>query len=355
MRPALLLTALVIGCISLLSGSPAGAAEIRVLIWSEYIDPELVEEFEQKSGHKVVNDVYEETEAMIAKLQATGGKSGYDLIVASDHAVPVLAQLKLIRKLDAAKIPNSKNVSPQFQNPAYDPEGTYIRPYQWGTVGIFYNRKKLATPPVSWNVILSPGEKSPTFVLIDNMRDMLGVALKAQGRSVNEADKSRLQEAARSVLSAKKHAKCLGFEGSVAGCKKVIAGEADMAIVYNGDALNAIAEAPEESQDHFDYVVPGEGSIIWTDTMMVASGSMNADAAHALIDFLLDGENGARLSNYINYATPNAASLPHINAESLADPRIYPPAEQVKTLEYLRDMGKDTSLYDSLWTTIKSR
>lgn len=355
MRAALLLVALAAGYLSILSGPTADAAEIRMLIWSEYIDPELVEEFEQKSGHKVVIDVYEETEAMIAKLQATGVKSGYDLIVASDHAVPVLAKLKLIRKLDATKIPNSKNVSPQFENPAYDPEGAYSRPYQWGTVGIVYNRRKLANPPTSWNAILAPADKSPAFVLIDNMRDMLGVALKMHGRSVNEADKSKLQDAARSVLNAKKHAKCLGFEGSVAGCKKVIAGEADMAIVYNGDALNAIAEAPEESQDHFDYVVPSEGSIIWTDTMMVAAGSTNADAAHALIDFLLDGENGARLSNYINYATPNAASLPHIDAESLADPRIYPPAEQVKTLEYLRDMGKETSLYDSLWTTIKSR
>lgn len=328
-------------------------AELKVLSWSDYIDPELLKKFEAETGHPVHVDVYEETEAMLAKLQSGAAQSGaYDIVIASDHTIPVLVKLNLLQKLDAAKLPNIKNVDPRFATPPYDPKSTYSQPYQWGTVGILYNRKKLGEIKPSWSALFDPAQKGK-FLLIDSPRDTLGVALKAGGKSVNTTDIPSLQAAGRLVQAAKKSPNFVGFDGSVSAAKKVISGQADLALVYNGDALNNIKEA--ESPSDFDYFVPVEGSIIWVDTMILPVGTKNPEAAHKFLNFILDADHGAQLSNYINFATPNRESMPSITETARKDVRIYPTEETIKTLEYLSDVGPATKTYDTIWTAIKAR
>lgn len=335
-----------------LTASAAVAGEIHVLMWSDYIDPEIPQQFEKATGNKVIIDVYEETEGMIAKLQAAGGDAQYDVVVASDHAIPILAKLKLIKPLDLSKVPNAKNVDKSFVKPPYDAEGKYSLPYQWGTVGIIYNKKKLPNFKPSWASILDPAQQTGTYLLVDNMRDALGCALKWRGKSVNSVKLEDLDRAGKDILAAKLSTKCIGFDGSPSACKKVVSGQADMAIVYNGDALNALKEATD---GNCDYIIPTEGTIIWVDTMVLPARAPNEAAALAFMNYLLDAKVGAQLSNYINYATPNAAALPEINAEARKDLRIYPTEEQRKTMEYLQDVGKDTALFDEIWTSVKTK
>jgi spermidine/putrescine transport system substrate-binding protein len=300
--------------------TPVSAAEIRMLTWSDYIDPEIPKQFQKQTGIEVKIDVYEETESMMAKLQAAGGDSQYDLVVVSDHAIPVLAKLGLIRKLDLAKIPNAKNVEERFRNPPYDPKGEFSLPYQWGTMGIIY-RKNLAGFQPSWRSLFTPAGR---FLMLDSMRDVIGAALKQTGGDVNTRDPQQLKKAMDMLLAAKKSDRFLGFDGSPSSAKKVVAGEADLAMVYNGDALNAMKE---DKTNACDYVVPAEGTILWVDTMVITDKAPNADGANQFINYLLDRKVGAQLSNYINYASPNAAALPLIAEES----------------------------YDEAWTAIKSR
>ena len=334
-----------------LSGSISRAAEIKLLTWSDYIDPEIPKQFEQKTGIAVKIDVYEETEAMMAKLQAAGGDSQYDVVVVTDHAIPVLAKLGLIRKLELAKIPNAKNVDKRFVSPPYDPKGEYSLPYQWGTVGIIY-RKNLAGFEPSWKMIFDPDHQPGRVLMLDSMRDTIGAALKLNGSDVNTHKSDDLKKAMQTLLAGKQTPKFMGFDGSPSSAKKVASGEADLAIVYNGDALNATRE---DKNHACDYVVPDEGSIIWVDTMVVTSHAPNVDGAHRFIDYLLDAKVGAQLSNYINYATPNAAAMPRINEEARSNPRVYPPADQMKRLNYLEDVGDATGVYDEVWTAVKSR
>jgi spermidine/putrescine transport system substrate-binding protein len=352
-----LLTVLAV-CVSLVSALGATRVEKRVekqlhvLIWSDYIDPEIVKTFESANGCKVTLDVYEETEAMLAKLSALKGETkagGYDVVIASDHSIPVLEKLGLIRKLDLTQVPNAKNVAGRFQKPAYDPAGNWSLPYQWGTAGILYNKKKFTTPP-SLKTMLS-GHAPGRFLLLDSPRDTLGLALKQIGQSVNTKDPAKLKVAGKLVALAKGDPKFVGFDGSVSSAKRVVAGQADLALAYNGDALNAMKEKPGE----FDYVVPAEGSILWVDTMVIPANAPDSALAHAFLNFVLAPETGAKLSNYINYATPNAAALPQIAADAKADPRIYPTEETIKTLEYLEDVGGSTRLFDEIWTAIKAR
>jgi spermidine/putrescine transport system substrate-binding protein len=335
----------------LLTVGVASAAEVKMLTWSDYIDPEIPRQFEKQTGIAVKIDVYEETEAMMAKLQAAGGDREYDLVVVSDHAIPVLSKLGLIRKLDLGKIPDAKNVDARFKSPPYDPAGEYSLPYQWGTVGLIY-RKQLGNFEPSWKMIFDPAKQPGKFLLLDSTRDTLGAALKLAGADVNTKNPDDLKKAMQLALAAKQSEKFKGFDGSPAAAKKVVAGEADLAIVYNGDALNAMKE---DKSNSCDYVVPQEGSIIWVDTMVITSHAPNADGATKFIDYLLDAKVGAQLSNYINYATPNAAAVSQISDESRKNPRIYPPEEQLKRLSYLQDVGDATGIYDEVWTAVKSR
>lgn len=328
----------------------SGAKEINVYMWSEYIDPELLQSFEAKTGSKVRLAVYEATEEMIAKLQNAGGVSQYDVVVVSDHAIPGLAKLNLIQKLDRANLPNAKSISPEFLRPPYDPNDEFSIPYQWGTMGILYRKDRLQNPDPTWGLMFDPAMQPNNFILIDSMRDLLGAALRYRGNSINSRNPDELKAAGELALAAKKTEKCLGFEGGVGGKNRVLAGGASAAIVYNGDAVRAIDEDAT-----LGFFVPREGSLIWCDAMVVPAEAPNPDGAHAFINFLLDPENGAKLSNFNRYATPNAESLKLISEADRANAAIYPSEETKKSLEYLEDLGPDTRLYDEVWTAVKSR
>ncbi len=331
------------------AAAPGKGNEITVYMYSEYIDPEIPAEFEKQTGIKVKIDLYEATEEMEAKLRA-GGTSQYDMVVMTDHAIPVFAKQGLIQPLDMSKIPNRKNLAPRFQNPPFDPENKFSLAYQWGTMGLIYRKDQAAGFEPTWASIFDPAKQPATFVLIDSMRDMMASALKFQGKSINSRNPEELKAAGELILAAKKSPKCLGFEGGVGGKNKVVAGGAAAAVVYNGDAVRGIEEEAKS-----DFVVPREGTLIWVDAMVIPSKAPHAAEAHAFINYILDAKVGAQLSNFNRYATPNAASESLVNPDDRKSPVIYPGEEDIKKMEYLEDVGDDTRLYDEVWTSVKSR
>ncbi|MCC7145278.1 MAG: spermidine/putrescine ABC transporter substrate-binding protein [Phycisphaeraceae bacterium] len=326
--------------------------EINVYMWSEYIDPAITEEFEKETGIKVNLSYYESTEEMKAKLQHAAGVSQYDVVVADTPSVPMLIRLGLVQALDHGKIENLKNLDPRFRNAAYDPDNKYTVVYQWGTVGLIYNKEKLPNLPATWGVLFDPAKQAGTFLMIDEMRDQMGVALRYLGQSVNCVDVEQVRKAGELILTAKKSKNAQGFEGGVGGKNRVAAGSVEMAVVWNGDALRAIEEDEDQKLAFF---VPEEGSIIWADVMVIPSQAPHAEAAHRFINYLLKPEVGAQLSNFNKYATPNAAAMPFITPEDRENPVIYPPQEIMDKLEYLQDLGNSTRIYDEVWTAVKSR
>lgn len=328
----------------------ASAGQLNVYMWSEYIDPEIPRDFEARTGVRVRVDVYESTEEMIAKLQHAGGAGQYDVVVVSDHAIPGLVKLGLIRPLDHAKIPNRVHVAERFADPAYDRGNRHSLPYQWGTLGLMYRTDRVGDLKPGWAAVFDASAQPGPFVLIDSMRDMFAAALKFQGRSLNTRDPEEIKAAGELILAAKKSPRAIGFEGGVGGKNKVASGDAVLAIVYNGDALRAAAE-----DDRLAYVIPEEGTLIWVDAMTIPAGAPNPEAAHAFIDYILDPRVGARLSNFNQYATPNAAALEHVNPQDRANPAIYPPEEVLAKMESMEDVGEATRIYDEVWTAVKSR
>lgn len=331
--------------------APAAAADrqINVYMYSEYIDPQIPEQFEKLTGIRCRIDVYENSEEMLAKVIQGGGDRQYDVLVISDAHVPTLIKLGMVQPLNKTLLPNAANVDEMFANPPFDPDLRYSLPYQWGTVGLIYDTDKVKTP-ISWSLIFQANKQTGPFILIDSMRDMLGIALKYKGHSMNSTDPAQIKEASDAILLAKKSRLSLGFEGGVGGKNRVQAGEAAMAVTYNGDALRAIDES-----DNLGFAIPAEGGIIWVDVMLIPAKAPNTQAAHQFINYIMDPKVGAQLSNFNRYATPNKMSLPMITPADRKNPAIYPSPQVMKTLEYLVDVGQHTRLYDEAWTSVKAQ
>jgi spermidine/putrescine transport system substrate-binding protein len=326
------------------AGEPA---RLNLFIWSEYIDPAIVRDFEKQFDCKVTIDLYEDAESMLAKLQS-GGVSLYDVVVPPDHIVPALIKLQLLAPLRHENLPGIKNLDEQFTSPPFDRENRYTVAYQWGTVGIFARMPKDSPWPKSWSVVLDPKQQPGPVVLIDSVRDLMGSALKLQGHSLNSTDPGELKAARDLLLQAKK--KAVGFEGSVAAKNRVLAKSAVAAIVYSGEAVRGMEQDPETS-----YFIPTEGSQIWVDNLAIPAKAPHRDLAERFINFILDPKVGARLSKYTRFASPNKAALAMLPATDLKNPAIYPPAELRSRLEFLQDLGNRTRLFDEIWTQVKSR
>lgn len=326
------------------SCAKSSGGSVTVYMWSEYIDPELVERFQKEAKTTVVLDTYENTETMMSKVSSASNQ--YDVVVMSDHAVRTMISTGVLGTLDLGKIPNAKNVAARFRAPAYDPDGTHSLPYQWGTMGLVYRTDKLPDFRASWSTVLDPAAQPGPIVLLDSMRDLIGAALFYKGFSPNTRSAEELK-AAGDALAAARTRNLVGFFGSPDSVGKVLAGDAWVGVAYNGDAVSRL-------DDKTDFAIPEEGTIIWVDAMTIPAKAPNREGAHRFVDFILNAEVGAQLSNFLAYATPNEASMPKIDQEIRDDARVYPPEEQLAKMKLLEDVREATQLYDQVWTRLKA-
>lgn len=326
-----------------------GKRPVTVLMYSEYIDPAMIEAFHVETGMPLRVEVYEAQEEMIAKLQS-GGDALYDVVVASDVIIRQLAGLGVIAPLDRSKLPNLRNVAPKFLSPPFDPDNRWSAPYLWGSTGIIYRDTTLDPDSLRWSDIFAPSPRFHRIVLMDEGRTMLAIALQARGHSPNSTSPIELREAAELLEATKSLRQCVGFDGSVGAANKVLGRFADAAVTFNGDAAARIAEDPE-----LRYAVPREGSVVWLDNMVVTSRAPNPEGAHVFMNWILRGDKGAQLANWVRYPTPNQAALPMIVPEDLADRSVYPDSAALARMEYLTDPGSAARLYDEAWTAVKAR
>jgi spermidine/putrescine transport system substrate-binding protein len=331
----------------LLCAAPAQAQEnkLNLFIWSEYIDPQVIQSFEKAYDCKVTVNLYEDNESLLARLEG-GGTSLYDVVVPSDYIVHTMISRKLLAPLRHDNIPNIKNLDPRFAGREYDPDNMYTVPYQWGTVGLYVRKQPGETIDETWGLIFDAKKQIGSFLIIDDARTAVGVALKYKGHSFNSTDKKQLREARDLLIEARNRS--LGFEGAV-GAKNMVLGKAcRVGMAYNGDAVRGMRDDPDTY-----YFIPREGSEIWVDNLAVPARAPHRDMAEKFINYILDAKIGAQVSNFNQYATPNQAALEFINADDRKNPVIYPPPDVMKKLEFVKDLGPRAAWYDELWTSIK--
>ena len=321
------------------------AKVINLFIWEEYMDPDILAEFEAETGIRVVESNYASNEDLLAKLQVGGG--GYDVIVPLDYMVQIMVKAGLLAPLDRAKLPNLSHLAARFASPEYDPTLAHSVPYLWGTTGIAYNEVEVPNPPTSWKEFMDPAVIGPhkgRISLLNDARETLSAALLSLGYPVNTTDPARINEARDVLLKIKPLVAKFdseSFEDSLA------AGETVLAQAWSGDT--AIAQDENES---VKYLIPAEGSLMFVDAMAIPAKSKHVDEAHQLIDFLTRPEIAARIAEFTYYATPNKDALPLISEEIRAMAPFTVPEEA--TLFYLQDLGDDNELFNKAWMEIKA-
>jgi spermidine/putrescine-binding protein len=328
--------------------------------WTQYIPtgPEaeqagvtdLIAKFEEEYGVSVTEDFFTSNEELRSKLQA--GATGYDVVVPSDYMVSMLITDGLLMELQRDAIPNFANLDPEFINPPFDPENLYHMPYQWGTTGIGVALNELPEDfPTSWGLIFDPEISAPyagRVTLLNDAREVLGAALRYLGYSVNSTSEAEIQEAGDLLKATLDRGIVATFDSDTFE-NLLTSGETIIAHGYSGDFFLEYYNLSTDDYDaweDFGYFVPDEGGVLWVDTMAIPANAPHPCTAHAFINFLLDAENGAELTNYNYYGSPNAAAEQYIWPEILEDPAIYPPPEVMERLEFLADLGEVNAVYE---------
>jgi len=344
---AIMLLALVLNACG---GSQTGseqelAKELHLYNWSEYIDPEVFTAFEEEYGVKVIEDTFSSNEELLAKFQS--GATGYDLIVPSDYMVEIMIEEGLLTKLNHENIPNLANLSDLFSTPPYDPELTYCVPYQWGTTGIGYNSDEVE--PDSWAYIFDPAiasEYAGKITMLNDSRESIGAALKYLGYSLNSTNEAELEEAKQVLIGIKPYLFSYDsdqFEDLIAA-DEVIYGQG-----WSGDYF-----AAAEEDERIWYIIPKEGGVVWADNLCIPNTSKNAYTAEVFINFILQPEVAAQITNFNWFGSPVETANEFIEPEIFEEPGIYPPPDVMAKLEWIEDVGDATPLYERIWTEVKA-
>jgi spermidine/putrescine transport system substrate-binding protein len=261
----------------------------------------------------------------------------------------------LLEEIDLSKIPNFANVVPSLQKPAYDPDNKYTVPYQWGTIAIGYNKEAVGHEVTSWDDLWN---FKGNVAWIEDPRDMMGIALLLLGKDPNTTNADDINAAKEFLVNHGGNVKSIAQDD---GQEKLVSGEADMVIEYSGDIFQKMTDCdtnPDlKCKDKYNFVIPKEGAIKWVDNLAIPKDAPHKALAEAFIDYILDPQVGADISNYTAYATPNQKALDDklIDPAYLDSPIIYPTAESIKNLFDIVDVGDEAGrLYNDAWTELKT-
>lgn len=316
---------------------------LNIYMWPDIVDPELIKAFEKQNNCRINYDVISNNEELLAKMQAGGAQ--YDLIQPSDYMVEIMIKLKMLDKLNLDNIPNKKHLVPFLQNPAYDPTGEYVVPYTWGFTGIVYNKKYVKKAPTSLADLWDPDYKN-RLILLNDSREVLGMALKKNGFSNNSTKQEEIDIAVKDLQKLMDNV--MAFDTDTIK-QKMIAEEAWIGIMWSGDASFVI-------QDNKDigYVVPKEGGVIWADNLAIPKTCKNKALAEKFINFIFEPKNSAQNFEYIGYDETNMEAMQYHDEEFRNNPVLKEARDHADRGEWLKDIGEHVTMYDRAWTELKS-
>lgn len=317
---------------------------LNVYNWGEYIDEDVLTQFEKEYDCKVNYENYASNEEMFVKLQNSG--SSYDVVFPSDYMIEKMINEDMLSKINMSNIPNLSNVDDRFTGMEFDTQGNHYVPYFWGTLGILYDKTIVTDPVDSWDILWNEKYKKQ-ILMYDSQRDSLAVALLKLGYSINTRDEKQLEEAKDELIEQKPLV--LSYVGDQV-IDMMISGEAAMAVVYSGDAVYCM-----EENENLNYVIPKEGSNIWVDGMVIPKTSQNKELAEKFINFMCDPEIAKMNTEYVGYATTNKTTMDMIKDEDWTKHMAYSPSQDIlDKCELFRDPGEYVELYGKVWTEFKA-
>ncbi len=337
----LMLTATLSAC------SSSGSGEKRVVNvynWGEYIDMDVLDMFEERTGIEVNYKTFENNEAMYAVLKSGG--ANYDVVIPSDYMISRMIDEDMLQPVNVENIPNYSLLDENYLGLEFDPDNTYSVPYTWGTVGIIYNTTMVDEEITSWKSLFDE-KYSGQILMFDNSRDAFGIALKYLGYSFNTTNEAEINEAYELLEQQKPLVQAYVMDQIF---DKMTGGEAAIAPYYAGDYLTMVSENPDLA-----YCAPEEGSNIFVDSMCIPKGAENVSEAEEFINFMCSTEVALLNSEFTGYGTPSADAYDQLDDESKNNTVLYPQDDVISGCESFLNLPEDIlKLYNDLWVKLKS-
>ena len=311
--------------------------------WDTYIGETTLADFNKATGIEVKMDLYADNAELFAKLKE--GNPGYDVIVPTNDYVERMIAANMLQELDHSKIPNMANIADAFKDAAFDPGRKFSLPYMWGTLGNGFRKSKVDNAG-SWKSVFEGDAHSGRISLLGDADAVIGIALKYLGHSYNSVDPAEMKAAEELLIAGKKHIKAYAEDN---GQDLLASGEVDLAMEWNGDIIQVMAE-----DEDLSYVVPAEGSLLWQDCVCIAKGAPHPENAHAFLNYIFDADAGAHIADTIQYATANAAAKAKMDEKYTSNPGIFPSDEVVAKCEPALYSEEKTKMRSESWTRVQA-
>ena len=352
---AALSAALMTGCGKSASGGKEDN-KLNVYNWGEYIDEDVISQFEDETGIQVVYDVFETNEEMYPVIEA--GAVKYDVVCPSDYMIQRMAQNNLLSEINFDNVPNYKEIGQEYLDisKGFDPENKYSVPYCWGTMGILYNTKRLeelgVPAPTKWSDLWD--ERLSGEILMQNsVRDAFTVALKMEGYSLNSTNPDELAKARDLLIEQKPLVQAYVIDQVR---DKMIGGEAAVGVIYSGEMLYIQEAVADQGLDYdLEYVIPEEGTNYWIDSWVIPANAEHKENAEKWIDFLCRPDIAKKNFEYITYATPNKGAYDLLDDDLKNNKALFPDLDKLSNCEIIQYLGDDVdTIYNDMWKEIKS-
>lgn len=341
---ARLLGGIVLGLFGVCYGGTLAASELRLLNWSDYVDPRIVEDFTRETGIRVVYDTFDQIEMVETRLLA--GRSGYDLVVATGAVLPRLIAAGAITPIDRNVTPNLRHLSREIDAAlaVYDPGNRHAVAYLWGTTGIGVRldqvRRRLLDRDIlpSWSLVFDPAIAARLadcgISMLDAGGEIIPAALIHLGRLPHSEVDADIEAAANTIRAVRPYVRRFHSSDYINGLAN---GTLCLVVGYSGDILQARRRATEAGATfEIAYIVPREGALLWIDAFVVPTDAPNAAAAHRFIDFLNRPDIAARNVEHVRFASGNESARAILPSDILEDPAIYPPQDVFTRLITIR-------------------
>ncbi|KIC17280.1 extracellular solute-binding protein [Leisingera sp. ANG-Vp] len=333
--------------IALTVGASAAAAEEKLVLyhWFEYMPQEVLDKFTTETGIKVTMDTYDSNEAMLASLKA-GGMGTYDLAVPGDYMVSIMAGEGLLDTIADGELANKGNIAPEWANPSFDPGRASSIPYQWGSTSFAVNRDTYDGDIQTTDILFNPpSELSGKINMLDSQGEVIAMASLHLGIPQCSTDREQLKALNALLQRAKQH--WASFNSDTAK-EVLVSGDAAVGQIYDGFA----AKAREEGAN-VEYAYPTQGYIAWMDNVVLLKDAPNRGNALKFMDFLLQPENIALVTNYAQYNAGVTGVSSFLDPALAAQPEKNPHANAGEGV-FIEVCDEQTqAVYDQIWTNLK--
>jgi len=331
--------------LALMAGTAAAEGELVVYHWFEYIPQELLDKFTAETGVTVTMDTYDSNEAMLASLKA-GGMGTYDVAVPGDYMVKIMAGEGLLDTIAEGELANKGNIAPEWADPSFDPGRTHSIPYQWGSTSFSVDTDAYSGDIHSTDILFNPpAELSGKINMLDSQGEVIAMASLHMGIPQCSTDRDQLKALNDMLQNAKQH--WASFNSDTAK-EVLVSGDVTVGMIYDGFSAKARAEKPS-----ITYAFPTQGYVVWMDNVVLLNDAPNRDNALKFMDFLLEPENIAAVSNYARYGSGVTGAAEFVDPDLATSPEANPtPGAGAGAFIEVCDEATQ-AVYDQIWTNVK--